>query len=317
VTLRERLAVLFPEASGHRVKRWLATGRVQVNRRVVRDGRVAVTTADAVRLGEAAGRATPAALPGGIRLVHEDDAIVVIDKPPGLLTVATPREHERTAHRIVRDHLTSGRRPGAVFVVHRLDRDTSGLIVLARTPRARQQLQAQFAARRVERVYLAVVEGVVRGDRGTLESRLAGDRALRVRIVPPGPAARRDFAARDAITHFLVVERRRDTTLLEVTLGTGRRRQIRVQLAEMGHPVAGDLDAAQTADGRPARRAGGARTPGRLLLHATRLGFVHPGTGERVGFESPPPPAFGIRALMDGGGAGYNPRPPGPSSRGA
>ena len=296
MTLRERLALLFPEASGHRVKRWLATGRVRVNGRVVRDGRAPVATADAVRLGEAAGRVTPAALPGGIRLVHEDDAIVVIDKPPGLLTVATARERERTAHRIVRDHLASGPRAPSVFIVHRLDRDTSGLIVLARSARARQQLQTQFAARRVERVYLAVVEGVVRDERGTLESRLAEDRSLRVRTVPAGPAARRDPAARDAVTHFQVVERRRATTLLEVTLGTGRRRQIRVQLAEMGHPVAGDLDAARTGDARPGRRPGSARTRRRLLLHAMRLGFVHPGTGEPVRFESPAPPAFGTRA---------------------
>jgi 23S rRNA pseudouridine1911/1915/1917 synthase len=294
VTLRERLAGLFPEASGHRVKRWLATGRVRVNGRVVRDGRILVGAADAVGLGGAAGRATAAALPGGIRLVHEDDAILVIDKPPGLLTVATARERERTAYRIVRDHLASRRPPGGLFIVHRLDRDTSGLIVLARSPRAKQHLQAQFAARSVERVYLAVVEGVVRDDRGTLESRLVEDQTLRVRTVRGRPAARPTPTTRDAITHFRVLERRRATTLLELQLGTGRRRQIRVQLAEIGHPVAGDLEAARTAGVRAGRFGGRARGRRRLLLHAMRLSFVHPATGAPVRFESPPPPAFGV-----------------------
>jgi 23S rRNA pseudouridine1911/1915/1917 synthase len=293
VTLRERLAALFPEASGHRIKRWLASGRVRVNGRMAGDGRISVGAAAAVELGGARGRAAGAVLLGGIRLVHEDDAIVVIDKPAGLLTVATARERERTAHRIVRDLMTSGRPPRALFIVHRLDRDTSGLIVLARSPWAKQHLQAQFAARTAERVYLAVVEGVVRDNQGTLESRLAEDRTLRVRSVRGHAAARRDLAARDAITHFRVVERRRATTLLELTLGTGRRRQIRVQLAEIGHPVAGDREAARTPGKRAARFAGGAPRRRRLLLHAVRLGFVHPGTGEPVRFESPPPPAFG------------------------
>jgi 23S rRNA pseudouridine1911/1915/1917 synthase len=293
VTLRERLAVLFPEASGHRVKRWLATGRVRVNERVVRDGRAPVAAADAVRLGQAAGRAAPASLPGGIRLVYQDDAIVVIDKPPGLLTVATARERLRTAHRIVGDHLAPGRRAGmpSVLIVHRLDRDTSGLIVLARTPRAKHHLQSQFAARRPERVYLAVVEGVVEEDRGTLESHLVEDWARRVTSAGGSRAARRAPAARDAITSVRVVERRRATTLLELTLGTGRRRQIRVQLAAMGHPVAGDRDATRTQP-EPAGRGAGGAGRGRLLLHAVRLGFVHPATGEPVRFESPPPPAF-------------------------
>jgi 23S rRNA pseudouridine1911/1915/1917 synthase len=296
VTLGQRLAALFPQAPAHRVKRWLATGRVRVNGRVMRDGRVAVGAADQVRLGEAAGRAGPAGLPGGLRIVHEDDDVLVIDKPPGLLTVATSRERQRTAYRIVRDHLSS-RRPGApVFIVHRLDRDTSGLLVLARSPEAKRRLQAQFAARAVERVYLAVVAGVVREDRGTLRSRLVEDHALRVRSAAgSGRGGGIDRAARDAITHYRVRERRRASTLLELTLETGRRRQIRVQLAEWGHPVLGDLDAERNPwlrwPGR-APRAGGAGRGRRLLLHAWRLGVVHPTTGARLRFESAPPPAL-------------------------
>jgi 23S rRNA pseudouridine1911/1915/1917 synthase len=294
VTLRERLAQLFPEASGHRRKRWLAMGRVRLNGRVERDGRAAVGAADAVELGAPAGRATPAAAAGGVRIVYEDDHLVVIDKPPGLLTVATERERERTAYRITRAHLAA-RRAGPLFIVHRLDRETSGLIVLARSLPAKRDLQAQFAARTVLRTYLAVVHGEVRRDRGTLVSHLVEDGAsLRVRSArarrrePPGAPT-----AREAITHYRVRERRRGTTLLELTLHTGRPRQIRVQLAEMGHPVVGDRPG-RAGDARDWRGGRASARAGRLLLHAMRLGFVHPGTGEPVRFECPPPAAFGI-----------------------
>ncbi|HVQ74160.1 MAG TPA: RluA family pseudouridine synthase, partial [Candidatus Binatia bacterium] len=280
MTLRERLVALFPEASGHRRKQWLATGRVRVNGRVARDGRVAVAAADAVELGVAAGRVAPAPLPGGVRIVHEDEDLVVVDKPPGLLTIATERERERTAYRIVRSHV-SKRRPGPVFIVHRLDRETSGLIVLARTMRAKRHLQAQFAARSVERVYLAVVRGMVRADRGTLVSQLVEDESLRVRPAADRRGRAAAPGAREAITDYRVRERRRGTTLLELTLGTGRRRQIRVQLSELGHPIVGDSGAPRAAGARPGRRAGpGFARAGRLLLHALRLGFEHPGTGE-------------------------------------
>lgn len=296
MTLRERLAALFPEASGHRLKRWLATGRVRVNERTARDGRVPVSASDAVRLGPATGRVGPVALAGGIRLLHEDEHILVIDKPPGLLTIATEREHDRTAYRIVRDYLARRAAPARVFIVHRLDRDTSGLLVLARTPAAKHHLQAQFEARTVERVYRAVVEGTVRSPHGTLTSRLVEERSLRVRSVPPvrrsGPLP--DAGARDAITHYRVLARRPRTTLLELTLGTGRRRQIRVQLAEMGHPVVGDRSGGPAAGGRPGRRAEAPGRPRRLLLHALRLAFVHPGTGEPARFESQPPPVFAV-----------------------
>jgi 23S rRNA pseudouridine1911/1915/1917 synthase len=272
VTLRERLVALFPEASGHRRKQWLATGRVRVNGHVARDGRVAVAAADAVELGVAAGRVTPAALAGGVRIVHEDEHLVVIDKPPGLLTIATERERERTAYRIVRSHV-SKRRPGPVFIVHRLDRETSGLLVFATSPAVKRALQAQFEARTVTRVYAARVEGVVRDQEGTLTDHLVEDRALRVRTV-------RGRAGQEAITRYRVVERHRDATVLELTLVTGRRGQIRAQLGAWGHPIVGD------------RSHGSRRDPlRRVCLHATRLAFIHP-DGRRVSFESPPPPGF-------------------------
>jgi len=194
------------------------------------------------------------------------------------LTIATERERERTAYRRLRDWI-AGRSPDAsrLFIVHRLDRETSGLIVFAKSPAAKQHLQAQFAARTAERVYVALVEGVMTQAEGSLSSRLVEDRSLRVREAERG-------GGKEAITRYRVLERRRATTLLELRLVTGRRAQIRAQLAAAGHPIAGD------------GQYGGRTDPlKRLALHATRLAFVHP-RGGRVSFESPMPAAFGRRA---------------------
>jgi 23S rRNA pseudouridine1911/1915/1917 synthase len=287
LTLLARLKGLHPDSSGRRLREWLRQGRVRLNGRVARDGRVPVATGDAVTLGPVAAPAFPAAL----RLLHEDADLLVIDKPPDLLTVATPRERHRTAYRLVWDYLAAGRPPRRPFIVHRLDRETSGLLVVAKSPTAKRRLQDQFQARTVERIYVALVEGTVRADHGTLETTLVEDPGLRVRSVrrrssPGGPRA-----GRTAITHYRVLARGRDATLLEVGLGTGRRRQIRVQLAALGHPVVGD------------RVHGSRRDPlRRLCLHAARLSFAHPGSGRRVAFESAPPGPF--HRLVSGGRGG-------------
>ena len=268
-TVRARLQRLFPGASGRTVKQWLELGRVRVNGAVVWRGDVAVGAGDRVELG-----APPvASIPAPLRLVHEDDEIVVIDKPPGLLTIADLSERERTAYRLLRDWMDA-RDAGRVFIVHRLDRETSGLLVVARTARAKTMLQEQFHARTPERVYVARVEGRVRDDAGTLTSRLTEDRSLRVR------PTRDTRQGREAITRYRVLARDDDATVVELTLATGRRGQIRAQLAALGHPIVGDR--AYGGRGDPLRR---------VCLHATRLGFMHP-DGRRVVFDSPPPSGF-------------------------
>jgi 23S rRNA pseudouridine1911/1915/1917 synthase len=207
VTLLERLRALYPEASGRSLKQWLEAGRVEVNGQPARDGRRAVAAGDTVAL--AARRAAP--FPRGLSLVHEDDAILVVAKPSGLLSIATDRERDRTAYRLLWDYLAAKRqRP---FIVHRLDRETSGLLVFAKSEETKRALQAQFEARNVERVYLALVEGGPPDQRGTLESTLAEDRMLRVRSAEKG---------RQAVTHYRVLRRRREGCLLELRLGTTR-----------------------------------------------------------------------------------------------
>jgi 23S rRNA pseudouridine1911/1915/1917 synthase len=269
-TLADRLRALFPDSSGRSLKQWLESGRVEVNGRVARDGRAVLRAHDRIELG-GRGRVP---FPKGLGLVYQDDAIVVVDKPARLLTVATAREHERTAYRLLWDYLQAQRPRARPFIVHRLDRETSGLLVFAKSPEAKRHLQAQFEARAVQRVYTALVKGHVREESGTLESRLVEDRSLRVHTAR-GPEGR------TAITRYRVLARGQDTTLLELSLDTGRRRQIRVQLAAIGHPIVGD------------REHGG---PGgqfrRLCLHAIRLGFIHPGSGEAMRFESAAPAAW-------------------------
>jgi 23S rRNA pseudouridine1911/1915/1917 synthase len=249
---------------------------VRVNGEVARDGRIRVGPRDRVTLGPTGGAPARAALPQDLRVIHEDAQLLVIDKPPGLLTIATERERERTAYRALWDLLETRRPRARPYIVHRLDRETSGLLVIAKTPAAKQALQRQFAERTVDRGYVAVVDGVMRRDSETLTDRLTQDAAYRVHI-ETGPRR----AGREAITRYRVRERGPRATLIDIALGTGRRHQIRVQLAAIGHPVVGDTT------------HGSRRDPlGRVCLHASVLGFVHPATREPVRYESPPPQAF-------------------------
>lgn len=242
---------------------------MRVNGAVARRGDVDVAAADRVTLG-----APPAVFPAALRLVHEDDDLIVVDKPPGLLTIATERERQRTAYRMLTDYVAAqpGRR--RLFIVHRLDRETSGLLVFAKSFAAKRALQAQFETRAVERVYVAVVEGRVATGAGTLRARVAEDpRTLRVHTT-------RRRTGREAVTRYRVLERRAQSSVLELTLETGRRGQIRAQLAALGHPIVGD------------RAFGARRDPiRRVCLHAARLGFVD-GTGRARHYETAPPVAF-------------------------
>jgi 23S rRNA pseudouridine1911/1915/1917 synthase len=250
------------------IRGWLAAGRVRVDGTVTRRGDVEVPDGARVTLGTPAPR-----FPAALGLVHEDEDLLVVDKPPGLLSIATDTERERTAYRMLFDYVAAQRSAARLFVVHRLDRETSGLLVFARSEPVKRALQTQFAARAVERVYVAVVEGRVRGETGTLRARVAEDpRTLRVRTVPGG--------GREAVTAYRVLERRARSTLLELSLGTGRRGQIRAQLAALGHPIVGDRAFGATSD--PLRR---------VCLHATALGFLD-ARGAARRFVSPPPVAF-------------------------
>lgn len=272
VSLGACLARLLGGASGRTRKQMLGGGRVRVNGGVARSERTALAAGDVVEVGA---RARRPALPSGLTVVHEDEDVIVVDKPAGLLTIATERERARTAYAHLMARMRTRKPPARVFVVHRLDRLASGLLVFATSVAAKRALQAQFAVHTVERTYLAVVEGRVARPEGTVASRLLDAAPGRVRETrDPG-------RGRPAVTHWRVRRAGARHTLLEVRLDTGRRHQIRVHLAGFGHPIAGDT-------------AYGGRTDplGRLALHAHRLGFDHPRTGIRLRFVSAAPAAF-------------------------
>jgi len=206
--------------------------------------------------------------------------MLVVDKRAGLLTHSTPRGKGENLLDLLR-RFVGPRSP--VLPVHRLDRDVSGLLVFARTPEARQRLIEQFRVHEVERRYRGVVQGLVPSDEGTFESRLRTD-ATDLRVYSDEGE---EGEGRQAITQYRVVRRlaKPKATLVEITLETGIRNQIRVHFAEAGFPLLGDAKYRDAKGGR----GGGKHAPSRIFLHAAILGFLHPKTGAPQRFESPLP----------------------------
>jgi 23S rRNA pseudouridine1911/1915/1917 synthase len=213
-------------------------------------------------------------------IAFEDDAIIVVDKSAGTLTVPTDHEEPNTLVERVSVYLSHSRSAREAFVVHRLDREVSGLLVFGKQQEIAEQLIEQFKQRKPERLYTAIVAGIVSQDQGTFHSYLATAKNLSRFSTRPSKDSE------EAITHFRVLQRKSDTTLVEVRLETGKRNQIRVHFAEAGHPVLGD----------PRYKKGRAAHPRwkrkRIALHASSLRFQHPVSGKEVLFESPLPSAM-------------------------
>jgi 23S rRNA pseudouridine1911/1915/1917 synthase len=202
-------------------------------------------------------------------VVHADERLAVVDKPAGLVVHPAPGHRGRTLVDELRDLLGGGEpeRPG---IVHRLDRDTSGLMLVARDDEAHRRLAAVIKAREVERRYLALIEGRPASRAGTIDAPLGRHHRA------PERRAVRGRGSREARTHFEVVEPLPADTLVEVRLETGRTHQIRAHFAAIGHPVAGD----------PRYGHAGRHGLERQFLHSARLAFTHPFSGERMTFES-------------------------------
>jgi 23S rRNA pseudouridine1911/1915/1917 synthase len=271
----ERLDRVVAHVVGSRAQaqRAISDGRVSVDGASITKARIAVRTGQRIVVEVLPDAPTEIrAEQTDVPVVFQDDAIVVVNKPAGLVVHPAPGHRGTT----LVEHLggvTAGgpaERPG---VVHRLDRDTSGLLVLARTDQALRTLQAAIAERRVHREYLALVDGVPPARTGTIDAPIGRDARDRIRMAIDGEAAR------DAVTHFEVLEYFADATLLSVVLDTGRTHQIRVHLQAIGHPVLGD----------PTYGEGAFRGLERQWLHATRLHLPHPVTGEELEFHAPAP----------------------------
>ena len=206
-------------------------------------------------------------------IVHEDDWLLVVDKPPGLVVHPAPGHSGRTLVDVLGERATGGPDPTRPGIVHRLDRDTSGLMVVARTEASHRALASQVAAREVHREYIALVEGQLASREGTIDAPIGRSHRDPSRMAVAGRAQRQ------ARTHFRVLELLPADTLAEVRLETGRTHQIRAHFAAIDHPVAGD----------PTYGSEGRHGLSRQFLHSRRLAFRHPGTGEEVSYESPLP----------------------------
>ena len=209
----------------------------------------------------------------GLTILHEDRDIIVVNKEPGLLTIATDAVRERTAYALLTDYVRKGvaKSRERVFIVHRLDRETSGVLVFTRTPDTKRSLQENWDA--AEKHYVAVVHGHLEKAEGEIRSYLAENAALRVYSTPHADKGKL------AHTGYRVMHTSGLYSILRVQLFTGRKHQIRVHLAEQGHPVVGD------------RKYGKAGDSNKLLaLHAQTLTISHPFSGERMSFVAPEPP---------------------------
>lgn len=228
---------------------------------------------------------------GDLEIVYEDNWLIVADKPSGLLTMSAGRSGEETAYTMLTDYVSgNGKRGGRVFIVHRLDRDTSGLLVFAKDQDTKLALQENWNEAVKERRYTAILEGDIQDDEGWIETWLyENPKSLKVHCQPlkPGDSPerppRKDWQY--ASTHCRTKKRGsiggKAYTIVEFDLETGRKNQIRVHSEWIGHPIAGD------------RKYGAATDPiGRLALHAGGLSFIHPWTGEVIKFRSKLPRSF-------------------------
>lgn len=255
------------------IKGLLAHQMVTVNGRVVKQFNHQLATGDKVAIGKT--EAVAVKDKSQLEVLFEDAHVIVINKPSGLLTIATDDEKQQTAYRMVSDHLKQRDNKARVFVLHRLDRDTSGVMMFAKSQEVQNKMQANWGEEVVNRQYSAVVEGRMKAKEGVLDNLLVEASSGVVFVSKQAGSGKR------AITRFTLAASNMAYSLLNLTLETGRKNQIRVQLAHIGFPVCGD------------KKYGAKTNPlKRLALHAGLLVFKHPVTGEEMKFTSPVPVKF-------------------------
>ena len=276
-TLLDRLLLLQPTAKRTTLRQMLADGRVRVDGQRARSLKQELADTAKVTIADHAPRALPS--PGPLAIVYEDDDVLVINKPPGLLTSTGPRERRPTALKFVQEYY-AGNRDVRVGLIHRLDRDASGLLIFSKSNLAYDSLKTQFFKHTVDRVYSAVVSRVPQDRKGTLNKPLEERTDGTVYVC-------RGNRGQLAVTHYTVVSQNpQRQALLRVSLETGRKHQIRVHLSHAGWPIVGDS-------------VYGEATPGLgLMLCAVELALDHPRTGKRVAWDLPIP-AFMRKLFTD------------------
>lgn len=264
--LLEVLALMAPDSTRTTLRSWIKEGRVSVDGEPCFQANSPIQPGQTIDLGP-----RPRFAGYNVQILYEDKHLVVVDKPEGLLTVATDFEEEETVHAILKAKF----KPGKVYVVHRLDQDTSGVMMFARSLPAQEEIKARLEEHTIERVYYAIVEGTPPASEGTWESYQYEDGNYVVHNTEEATEGKY------AQTHYKVVKKRKHYTLLEIQLSTGRKNQIRAHCQMAGCPVAGD------------KKYGAKTNPlKRLGLHAHFLGLFHPISGKKMQFTSPLPKVF-------------------------
>ena len=279
IVLLEFLKLQFPQTTNNKLRKMLSEGRVKINDSVVFQAKRPLLANDKFQLLDRNNKIPQTDKPlkelkkSAIEIIYEDEDLLVVEKPAKLLSVATNKLEQNTLHGKCVDYLKQQDNKSWCYIVHRLDKETSGIMLLSKNKQSKDYLQEQFAQRQVYRIYHAMVEGQPPEQSGTVEQYLMEDKHLNIRRVK---AKHKD--GKIAITHWEVIQQNEEASLIRVMIETGRRHQIRMAMKELGCPIIGEkLHEAET------------NPFGRICLHATSLEFLHPATDEPVRFESKPP----------------------------
>ena len=272
-TLLPFLFDLLKEQSRSSVKALLGHGQILVNQNVTTQFDTPLKPGDVVTISYERGKV--AFNNQLLNIVYEDDFVIVINKKEGLLSVSTAKVRERTAYHILSDYLKKSDPRNKIFVLHRLDRETSGLMMFAKTRAVQEKMQANWNEVITQRSYVAVVEGRPEKETDLIISNLVENAKMQVYVAPAGADGK------EAITRYRLLKSNNAYSLLELELETGRKNQIRAQLQSIGHSIAGDYKYGAETD-----------PTGRLMLHARKLFFIHPTTGEEMRFETRIPDKF-------------------------
>lgn len=271
-TLLAFLFEILKEQSKSSVKALLAHGQISINGKVTAQFDAPLVSGDEVLISYERGKVefnNPL-----LNIVWEDEDLIIVNKKEGLLSVASDRVRERTAFHLLSDYVKKTDPRNKIFVLHRLDRDTSGLMMFAKNQRVQKILQSDWNSMITARTYVAVVEGRPEKDCDLIISNLTENANMQVYVTNDGDG-------KEAITRYHVVNSNSRYSLLELDLETGRKNQIRAQMQSIGHSIAGDYKYGAETD-----------PTGRLMLHARRLFFIHPATGEEMRFETRIPDKF-------------------------
>lgn len=274
----ELLKYLLAEIKGknrNNIKSLLTNKQVIVNGSLVTRYNHLLKPGDEIRIDHQRSNNENLITARGFSIIYEDEHLIVIDKHAGILSIATDKEKKYNAYNFLSRHVKYENPDNKIFVVHRLDRDTSGLMMYAKSPEIQKSLQDNWNDIITERTYIAIAEGLVKDDQGTIKSYLHENKNLLV-YSNDNPTN-----GKLAITNYKVIKRSKEFTMLEVRLDTGRKNQIRVHMQDIGHSLIAD------------KKYGATTNPiGRLGLHSRVLGFIHPVSKESLRFQTAIPRKF-------------------------